>query len=142
MSMLCDMDSSEIFRIIKRVCYANTLTAVIFTLLCLLLNECFLFDGTAKVFLSSILGSFVYLFVYVLSNVWLVRKNAHSKTPEADFFNYIIVFIIKYVALITICTIILKFIPIKHVFFFLAFFLQIVMQYITVVTYAYRIKQE
>ena len=95
MSMLCDMDSSEIFRIIKRVCYANTLTAVIFTLLCLLLNECFLFDGTAKVFLSSILGSFVYLFVYVLSNVWLVRKNAHSKTPEADFFNYIIVFIIN-----------------------------------------------
>jgi hypothetical protein len=88
------------------------------------------------------LGSFVYLFVYVLSNVWLVRKNAHSKTPEADFFNYIIVFIIKYVALITICTIILKFIPIKHVFFFWAFFLQIVMQHITVVTYAYRIKQE
>jgi hypothetical protein len=140
--MRCKADNDRVFQIVRGTFITNFLVAVIFTSICIVINQYFLFDSFEKVLISSALGSGVYLVAYISSSFFIAGEARATVIPEMVLFSYIIVFIIKFTVLITLCTIIFKFIPISYFIFFLAFILQIITQQTVLVTCAFRIKQE
>lgn len=140
--MRCKADNDRVFQIVRGTFITNFLVAVIFTSICIVINQYFLFDSFEKVLISSTLGSGVYLMAYISSSFFIAGEARATVIPEMVLFSYIIVFIIKFTVLITLCTIIFKFIPISYFIFFLAFILQIITQQTVLVTCAFRIKQE
>ena len=140
--MRCKADNDRVFQIVRRTFLTNLLVAVIFTQICIVINQYFLFDGTEKVLLSSALGSGVYLLAYIFSSFFIVGEEKSAAVPEMVLCSYVLVFIIKFTVMIALVAIILKFIPINCFLFFLAFILQIATQQVVLVYSAYRIKQE